>query len=135
MVRTETDKRAEDLVFAILAMLAKDGVDTLKTSDKAFHVGFAAALAKLREAGGELSELSNQFYADPVSATYDELDHALIAAEQFGLVRFPNPSYSRLQLTITPRVAEQLLQSWKDNRDQLGRAAETLYDSVYQQLD
>jgi hypothetical protein len=61
-----------------------------------------------------------------VSRTYDQLDHALIAAEQLGWVKFPNPSYNRLQITMSPRDAKRLLDEWKDHIPVFMRAAEEL---------
>lgn len=125
-------RRPEDLLIGALAALALTGRDTLRTTDKSFHEHFGAALDVYREAGGELGDLSSSYYRDIVSDTFDELDHALITAEQFGLVKFPNPSYSRLHITIPPRVAERLLAEWgADLRPVFERAAEELYRSTY----
>jgi hypothetical protein len=123
------DKRAEDLVIAILAELATEGVDTLGISDRSIHDRFGKALEKLREDGGEISELARKFYKNVVTDTYDELDHSLIAAEQFGFVKFPNPSYSRATIAITPRMAYRLLKSWPpEQRESIQRAAAVMKD-------
>ena len=129
-LKKQGSKRAEDLLIGTLAVLALQGVDTLQTTDKSFHTHFGAALQVFREAGGELADLADDYYRNVVSNTYDELDHALIAAEQFGLVKFPNPSYSRLQVTIPRRVAEELANEWGENRAVFERAAKKLYDSM-----
>jgi hypothetical protein len=109
---TTLDKRAEDLVIAILAELAMQNIDTLHMSDRKFHEHFGRVLERLREVRGELGELARQFYKNVVTDTYDELDHSLITAEQFGFVKFPNPTYSRLTIAITPRMAHRLLKPW-----------------------
>lgn len=123
-------RKAEDLLIGALAVLTLKGVDTLRTTDKTFHDHFGKALDAFRTAGGDLAGLANSYHKDVVSNTYDELDHALIAAEQLGLVRFPNPSYSRLQITITPRVAEKILAGWKRYRGAFDEAAEELYKAT-----
>lgn len=128
---TQESKRPEDLLIGALAALALEGRDTLRTSDKDFHQAFGAALEVFRNAGGELAELAGHYYRDVVSNTFDELDHALITAEQFGLVKFPNPSYSRLQVAIPPRVAERLLSDWGELRPIIQKAAQELYRSTY----
>jgi hypothetical protein len=110
----EQERKAEDLLIGALAVLAKEDVDTLRIDDRTFHAAFGAALEVFRKAGGRLEQLSRTFYRDVVSKTYEKLDDALISAEHFGMVKFPNPSYSRLEITITPRVAEQLLGDWSD---------------------
>ncbi|HEY4216734.1 MAG TPA: hypothetical protein VGM67_06325 [Gemmatimonadaceae bacterium] len=109
---TTLEKRAEDLVIAVLAELAKQGVETLRMGDKDFHQHFGMILKKFSEGPGELQDLARQFYKNIVNGTYDELDHALITAEQFGFVKFPNPSYSRLTISITPRMAHHMLKEW-----------------------
>ena len=125
-------KRPEDLLIGALAVLALDGKETLRTTDKTFHQHFGAALDVFRQAGGELEELAGNYYRDVVSNTFDELDHAIITAEQFGLVKFPNPTYSRLQITIPPRVAERLLRDWGvEARPVFETAAKELYRSTY----
>ncbi len=124
--------RTEDLLVGTLAALALKGVDTIKTADKSFHASFGSALETFRKAGGELADLANCYYRDVVSRTYDELDHALISAEQFGLVRFPNPSYSRLQITISRRVANQLLADLAKYRPVFEEAANKLQKTTYQ---
>jgi hypothetical protein len=111
---TTIDKRTEDLLIAILAEISLQGTDTLRMSDRKFHEHFGRALELLKSYGGELEELANQFYKNVVTDTYDELDHSLITAEQFGFVKFPNPSYSRLTIAITPRMARRLLKDWSE---------------------
>lgn len=124
---TTMDKRTEDLLIAILAEISLQGTDTLRMSDRKFHEHFGRALSRLKAFGGELEELANQFYKNVVTDTYDELDHSLITAEQFGFVKFPNPSYSRLTIAITPRMARRLLKDWSDeDRSAIREAAKEI---------
>ena len=127
---TQGTKRAEDLLVGALAVLALKGIDTLRVTDKSFHDRFATALETFRSAGGELAALADNYYKDIVTETYDELDHSLIAAEQFGLIKFPNPSYNRLQITITPREASRILDTWGERRAIFEQAAEALRGTV-----
>lgn len=124
-------RRPEDLLIGALATLALRGIDSLRTTDKSFHEYFAKALEVFREAGGEVKELADRYYCNVASRTYDELDHALIAAEQYGLVKFPNPSYSRVQITMSPRIAKSLLEEWQDEQQVFDQAANALYESTY----
>ena len=126
MIALTDVKKTEDLLFGSLAVLALRGVDTLQMTDRSFHERFGKALQLFRDAGGPVAELASSYHKDVVSSTYDELDHALIAAEQLGLVRFPNPTYSRLQIAISPRVAEKLLRGWSQHRELFEKAAEAL---------
>jgi hypothetical protein len=124
-------KRPEDLLFGALAVLSLDQVTTLRTNDRSFHDHFAEALKVFEDAGGEIAELASQFFCDVVSNTYDELDQALIAAEQYRFVGFPNPSYNRLAIRITPRAAERILAEWTpEQRDVFKKAAESLRKSI-----
>jgi hypothetical protein len=121
------EKRAEDLLIAVLAELSNQKVDTLRMNDRDFHEHFGKMLAVVSRKGGELKELAGQFYKNIINGTYDELDHALIAAEQFGFVKFPNPSYSRLTIAITPRMAHRILKDWDSSeRELLAEAASEL---------
>ena len=125
-----TTKRAEDLLLGALAVLALRGVRTLRVTDRTFHDHFGEALSIFKDAGGEVAELASEYHRDIVSNTYDELDHALITAEQHRFVGFPNPSYSRLQIKLTPRAAERILESWAGDRGVFERAAESLRRSI-----
>src|SRR5689334_15029731 len=98
-------RRAEDLLLGALAVLALKGVTTLRVTDRTFHDHFGEALDVFKHASGEIASLASEYHRDIVSNTYDELDHALITAEQHRFVGFPNPSYSRLQIKLTPRAA------------------------------
>ena len=124
-------KRAEDLLLGALAVLALQGHTTLRVSDRSFHNHFGKALEVFREMGGEVADLATEYHRDIVSDTYDELDHALIAAEQHRFVGFPNPTYSRLQIKMTRRAAQRILSAWSDaERDGFKRAAESLRSSI-----
>ena len=124
-------KRAEDLLLGALAALTLEGHTTLRVSDRSFHDHFGKALEVFRDAGGEIQVLASEYHRDIVSETYDELDHALIAAEQHRFVSFPNPTYSRLHIKMTRRAAERLLADWNESeRSAFERAAESLRASI-----
>jgi hypothetical protein len=122
--------RTEDLLIGILAVLALHGKETLRTTDKVFHRAFGDALEVFKRAEGPLKDLAEDYDPDVVTKTYDELNNALIAAEGFQLLRFPNPSYSRLQITMTPRVAESLLTKYPQQRQVFEAAAAVLCESI-----
>jgi hypothetical protein len=109
---TEHPKTADDLLIGILSVLAKDGKTTIRINDRSFHAAFGEALAIFRAAGGELGDLAKTFYRDVVSKTYEKLEDALISAEHYGMVKIYNPAFERLEISITPRVAEQVLADW-----------------------
>jgi hypothetical protein len=123
-------KRAEDLLVGALAVLALQGVTTLRVDDRSFHDHFAKALDEFRNEGGEIGQLAALYHRDPVTNTFDELDHAIIRAEQDRLIGLPNPTYSRLQIKMTRRAAERILAEWSANRDVFDRAAEELRRSI-----
>lgn len=128
---TQIPPRTEDLLIGVLAVIALQGRDTLKTSDKVFHSAFARALDVFSQKGNaELVELADSYYQDVVTNKYEELDDALIAAERFSLLRFPNPTYSRLQVTMTPRVAEEFLNKYPDQRATFEEAAHVLLEHL-----
>jgi len=124
-------KRAEDLLLGALAVLTLQGHTALRVSDRSFHEHFGRALDVFRQEGGEIADLANEYHRDIVSETYDELDHALIAAEQHRFVGFPNPTYSRLQIKMTRRAAERILAAWSEHeRSAFVRAAASLRTSI-----
>jgi hypothetical protein len=122
--------QTEDLLIGILAVLSLRGRDSLKTTDKIFHAAFGEALNVFRADTEGLGKLAESYYPDVVSNTYDELNHALIAAESHNLIRFPNPSYRRLQITMTPRVATALLNSYGNNTAIFEEAATLLLERL-----
>jgi hypothetical protein len=124
-------KRAEDLLLGALAVLAIQGHTTLRVTDRSFHDHFGKALEIFRQAGGEIAQLAEEYHRDIVSETYDELDHALIAAEQHRFVGFPNPTYSKLQIKMTRKAAERLLHVWLPaERKVFEAAAQSLRTSI-----
>lgn len=126
LIAAHQDRRAEDLLITTLAVLSLRGHEILRTTDKSFHHSFSKALEVFRNSGGELAELAASYHQDVVSNTFDQLDHALIAAEQLGWVKFPNPSYSRLQITMSPVDAERLLEEWSGQEEAFETAAAKL---------
>lgn len=130
MAKKGEDKRTEDLLVALLAVLAEQGLTTLRTNDRLFHDAFAAALDEFRGASNTLKTLARRFHRDIVTDTYNELDHALIRAEKDGLVTFPNPSYSRFQIVMPPRVARRFVSDWAEDRKWFERAAKR-FTEVY----
>lgn len=130
MATSMQPERTEDLLVGILAVMALRKRDTLRTSDKVLHQAFGAALKVFKNTGGDFCDVAESYYPDVVTETYDELNNALIAAESFNLLRFPNPTYSRLQITMTPRVAEQLLAPYGEDRQVFEKAADALLEKI-----
>jgi len=130
-VATQIPPRTEDLLIGVLAVIALKGRDTLKTTDKLFHSAFAKALdVFFRKGNADIVDLADSYYQDVVTNKYEELDDALIAAERFSLLRFPNPSYSRLQVTMTSNVAENFLAKYPDQRETFEEAAQVLLENL-----
>lgn len=127
---TQNARRADDLLLGALAVLALRGTKVLPVNEVSFHEHFSAALNVFSEADPEISHLATFYHRDPVTGTYDELDRALIAAEQHRFVTFPNPTYSRLQINLSKRAAERLLEEWGDRRSVFERAVESLEESI-----
>jgi hypothetical protein len=127
---TQQSRRAEDLLLGALAALALRGTKVLPVNEVSFHKHFAAALGVFENADEEIQHLATFYHRDPVSRTYDELDHALITAEQHRFVNFPNPTYSRLQINLSRRAAEKLLEEWGDRRAVFEAAADSLAASI-----
>jgi hypothetical protein len=128
MLSSEIEKNAapqpHDLVFGLLAALAQRGVETLRTDDTVLHGAFGTALNVFRKSNGDLAVLADYYYADAVTDNYDELNNALIEAQSFDLIGFPNPSYSKLEVKIAPDAAEKMLRSFGANRKTIENAAD-----------
>ncbi|HZJ01071.1 MAG TPA: hypothetical protein VFD22_10455 [Gemmatimonadaceae bacterium] len=118
--------KTEDLLIGMLAVLSLRGRDSVKTTDKAFHSAFGNALEVFKSDDSEIAKVADEYYPDIVSNTYDELNNALIVAEGYSLLRFPNPSYTRLQITMTPRVATTFLNGYGEKKELFEKAADAL---------
>jgi hypothetical protein len=116
----------KDLLIGLLAELSLRGFDSIRISDYALHDAFNKALAVYRESGGELASLADTYYDDGITEANDELERAIIAAEGSGYLRFPNPTYRKLHLTIAPRAAQEILSRRPEFRDTFRRAADAI---------
>lgn len=119
----ETREAMADRAFAaVLAALAEQGLEYMSAGVDVLHRCFAAALTVLRS-DDELRPLFKRFRPDPVSGRFEELDRAIIRAEQFGIVQFPNPSYTRVRVALSPGDMESLLADLGDRRGVIEEAA------------
>ena len=116
----------KDLLIGVLAELSLRGIDSIRISDYALHEVFGKALEVYRAQGGELAELASMYYDDGITEANDELERSIIAAEGSGYLRFPNPTYRKLHLTIAPRAAEDILMRRPQFRDAYRKAADAL---------
>jgi hypothetical protein len=121
-----------DLFIGVLAALAKQGVYSLKIHDRVLHRAWGAALQVFRSKGGVLARLADKYYQDHGTGAFDELEHSIIAAEGSGYLRFPNPTYRKLQLTVSPRTAEDILARRRGFRATYDRAAKELLEAIKQ---
>ncbi len=114
----------EDAAFgAFLAALADRGMVQDAGASQAVHSAFRAALETL-QADQVLSAYFAHYYPSRITGRIDELDQALVRGESAGIVQYGNPTYSRIQISLTPYEAEQLLNQFPGQREVLRAAAE-----------
>ena len=113
----------EDRAFgAFLAALAERGVVQIAGASRAVHEAFKAALETL-QADETLRPYFAHYFASRSTGRIDELDQALVRGEAAGIVQYGNPSYSRIQISLTPYEAEELLSEFPERREVFMNAA------------
>jgi len=114
----------EDAAFgAFLAALADRGMVQIAGPSQAVHSAFRVALDTL-QADEVLAPYFAHYFPSRITGRIDELDQALVRGESAGIVQYGNPTYSRIQISLTPYEAEQLLNQFPDKREVLRVAAE-----------
>jgi hypothetical protein len=121
-VSEQQGQLAETVFLAFLAALYKAGFKQINDSGDALHESFAKGLDVLRS-DVDLQPALARFKMGAFSGRIDALDQALIRAEQFGWVQFPNPSYERMTLAMSPSDAEHLLSQVAERRPKVEEAA------------
>jgi hypothetical protein len=123
LTEVERGEAAADRAFlAFLAALYLDGLEQMSAGEDLLHKSFDGALKVLRQ-DDATSIWFRRFRASPTSGRFEALDRAIIRAEQYGLVQFPNPSYTRVRVALSPTDAHALLDDIGEERSTIERAA------------
>jgi hypothetical protein len=118
----------EDRAFnAFLAALVRQGMGQIAGASMAVHDAFKAALEVLQE-DERIAPYFKHFYASRSTGRVDELDQALIRGEAAGTVLYGNPTYSRIQISLSPFEVEELLSQFAADRAVFSRAAEVFQE-------
>ncbi|MEX2282557.1 MAG: hypothetical protein WEE89_08740 [Gemmatimonadota bacterium] len=117
-----TPQESERAFLAFLAALYIRGIEELDDSGDVLHGSFDHALGVLK-GDEQLSKAFARYRMGGFSGRIDALDQALIRAEQFGWVQFPNPSYQRMAIAMSPADAESILSSFGKQRATIESAA------------
>ena len=113
----------EDAAFsAFLAALADRGMVQIAGPSQAVHSAFRLALETL-QADETLGRYFAHYFPSRITGRIDELDQALVRGESAGIVQYGNPTYSRIQISLTPYEVERLLDQFPDQRATLQTAA------------
>lgn len=99
---------ADEAFLGFLGAIYLEGLGQIAADSKLMHECFAAALPRLN-ADASLVGAFRRFSLEAATQRFDELDAALIEAEQYGLVQFPNPSYARVRIAMSRRDAERFV--------------------------
>ena len=119
----ELGEAAADRAFlAFLAALYLQGLEQMSARGGILHTSFQGALRVLRE-NAATGTWFRRFRASPTSGHFEALDRAIIRAEQYGFVQFPNPSYTRVQVALSPVDAHKLLEDVGGERETIEHAA------------
>lgn len=120
-VLTQNDSRKAFNAF--LAALLQSGLGELSATRDVLHGAFSAALDTLRRDERTLKAFAN-FRSGVDESFIAEFDDALMRAEKYKLVQFPNPSYTRVRIAMTPWTAEEFLDEVGDAEEVLRAAAQ-----------
>ncbi|HYH81508.1 MAG TPA: hypothetical protein VEX86_17015 [Longimicrobium sp.] len=123
MNKVEQGEAAADRAFvAFLAALYLEGLEQMSAGGDLLHKSFHGALHVLRQ-NATTGGWFRRFRASPTSGRIEALDRAIIRAEQYGLVQFPNPSYTRVRVALSPVDAQLLLSDVGEERETIEQAA------------
>jgi hypothetical protein len=123
MNAVERGEAESDRAFvAFLAALYLEGLQQMSAGGDVLHKSFRGALQVLRQ-NPAAATWFRRFRASPTSGRFEALDRAIIRAEQYGLVHFPNPSYTRVHVALSPIDAEALLSDVGNGRAVIEEAA------------
>jgi len=115
---------AEDFAEGLLAALAVAGEQTITASQTQLHRAFREVLSELTKQEGLEVDLRDVDY-DPLYSLSGWLDQFLARAQRDLLISFPNPSYERMEIRVTPEEGQHLL-------DELGhRDAFTRFSQLF----
>lgn len=117
-----TELGTDQAFFGFLGAVYLEGLAQMAADSQMLHECFAAAMPVL-QSDPALALAFRRFMRESVTSRFDELDAALIEAEQYGLVQFPNPSYSRVRIAMSRRDANRFLRDLGDSRETVERAA------------
>lgn len=109
---------------AFLAALLKNGLGELSATRDVLHGAFAAALDVLRSDERTSSAFAGFRSGNEQDGFITEFDDALMRAEKYKLVQFPNPSYTRVRIAMTPWTAQEFLAEVGDAQPVLDAAAQ-----------
>ncbi|HYH81491.1 MAG TPA: hypothetical protein VEX86_16930 [Longimicrobium sp.] len=119
----ETVLREDRAFGAFLAALADRGVVQIAGASTAVHEAFKAALARL-QADEVVGPYFAHYFPSRSTGRIDELDQALVRGEAAGIVQYANPTYSRIQISLTPFETDELLSEFPEHRQVFSEAAE-----------
>jgi len=102
---------AEDFAEGLIAALAIDGKKTITASQTQLHRAFRRVLVGLDERQDLKVDLREVDY-DPLYGLSGWLDKFLARAQRDLMISFPNPSYERIEIQLTPAEGERLLRGY-----------------------
>lgn len=101
---------AQEFAEGLLAALAALEHNEITATQSELHKAFRAVVEAAAKADGLSVDLTDIDY-DPLYGLSGWLDEFLARAQRDLLISRPNPSYSRIQITISPDEADELLAS------------------------
>lgn len=117
-------------VFAegLLASLAAEKHDEINATQSQLHKAFRQVVQAAAQTEGLSVDLSDVDY-DPLYGLSGWLDEFLARAQRDLMISRPNPSYSRIHITLDPEEAEELLGSFP-NRLAIKTLSEMFWERI-----
>jgi hypothetical protein len=129
--KTHLTRRDSTRAFnAFLAGLHSEGLEEMVVTDgDDLHRAFGAAL-QILASDERTAEAFSRFRASPQSGVVGEFDDALMRASKYKLVHFPNASYTRVGISMTPFDAADFLRG-VGSADEVIREAARSFKETY----
>ena len=100
---------ADDFAEGLIAALAINGDREITASQSQLHRAFRRVLSELQGCEDLKVDLTNVDY-DPLYQLSGWLDEFLARAQRDLFISFPNPSYERIEIQLSPEEGKSILQ-------------------------
>jgi hypothetical protein len=121
----------QDFFRGFVAALRAEGLDYVDTRDDRHHRLFGAVVRRLerarRDARPGAQAMPRALLPNQITGRFQELDDALVDLQKGRLLGARNPFYHRVELAFTEENADQILDLYNAEEQELFRKLATAY--------